>query len=73
MVTIFRREYFYGRRPVWVPLTENGRPVVAATAEDAISLVASLRGEIYRLRHGEYAAPDYGLKGPDGRIRPVEP
>jgi len=72
-VAIYRRDHFYGRRPIWVPLTDAGRPVRAATIEDAARLIAELRGGIYRLRHGEYSAPDYGVKGPDGRIRPVEP
>jgi len=73
-VKIYRREYFYGRRPVWAPLTgEDGRPVKVASLEEAATFVAGLRGEVYVLRHGEYAAPDFAVKEPGGRIRPVEP
>ena len=74
MHRIYRRDFFYGRRPVWAPLVgEDGRPVEVATMEDAISLVAFLRGGVYRLRSGEYSAPDYGISGPGGRIRPIDP
>lgn len=73
MLTVYKREFFYGRRPIWVPLADAGRPVRAATIEAAKALVAALRGRIYRLRSGEYSAPDYGIRGEDGRIRPIEP
>jgi len=72
MIKVYKREYFYGRTPMWVPLTDAGRPIQAASREAIEALVAALRGGTYRLRHGEYSAPDYGIRGEDGRIRPIE-
>ena len=73
-VEIHSRQYFYGQRPTWRPLLDaNGRPMGAATPEAAREVVAGLRGSVYYLRHGEYSAPDYGIRGQDGKIRPIEP
>jgi len=72
MINIYVRRYFYGQPPTWLPLTDGGLLIKAPSTEAAKALIAALRAGVHRLRHGEYSAPDYGIRGEDGRIRPIE-
>ena len=62
MIVIWKREYFYGRHPTWVPaVDENWQYIRAASIEDATRLIAELRAREYHLRPKEYMFPDYGI------------
>jgi len=72
VVIIWKREYFYGRTPTWVPLTdERWRPVRVPSIDDATQFIAQLQAQEYHLRRGEYLAPDYGIVTASGEIVPL--
>jgi len=72
VVTIWKREYFYGRTPTWVPLTdERWHPVRVPSIDDATRLITQLRSQSCSLRRGEYLAPDYGIVTASGDIVPL--
>ena len=63
-VKIYRREFFNGKRPRW-------RPIISCDNEgQAIDTIDCLKTLWYRLRAGEYAHAEYGLKR-GRRVRPA--
>jgi len=64
MVKVYIREHFIGKRPRWRPLVE------CDSEGQAVAHIDCLKTLWYRLRPGEYARAEYGLKV-GRRVRPA--